>query len=238
MNNNYDKFSEYYDIYTSFVDYELWSKYIYSLAGKNLNNKNILDLGCGSGEMLLCIDEMTNANLYGVDISEEMLSIADQNAFFENKHLNLIKCDMSKFTCDIKFDLIYSACDSMNYLLNEDDFTDTLNNAYEMLNENSIFTFDIINKDYLETNDDFSCENIDFIIKRKKEENYLYTNIKIYEDKKETENIRHMQRLYSAEEIIDIYDKTKFDDISFHDFLTTKKIKKTSEKIQIILKKY
>ena len=126
----------------------------------------------------------------------------------------------------------------MNYLLNEDDFTDTLNNAYEMLNENSIFTFDIINKDYLETNDDFSCENIDFIIKRKKEENYLYTNIKIYEDKKETENIRHMQRLYSAEEIIDIYDKTKFDDISFHDFLTTKEIKKTSDKIQIILKKY
>ena len=97
MNNNYDKFSEYYDIYTSFVDYELWSKYIYSLAGKNLNNKNILDLGCGNGKMLLCIDEMTNANLYGVDISEEMLSIADQNAFFENKHLNLIKCDMSKF---------------------------------------------------------------------------------------------------------------------------------------------
>lgn len=238
MNNSYDKFSEYYDIYTSFVDYELWSKYIYALADKDLTNKNILDLGCGSGEMLLSINKMTNANLYGVDISEEMLSIADQNAFFENKHLNLIKCDMSKFICDIKFDLIYSACDSMNYLLNEDDFIDTLNNAYEMLNENSIFTFDIINKEYIETNDDFSYENIDFVIKRKKVGNYLHTDIKIYEDKKETENISHKQRLYSIDEIKKMYNKTKFDDISFYDFLTTRGIEKTSDKIQIILKKY
>ncbi|MCR2032721.1 class I SAM-dependent DNA methyltransferase [Anaerofustis stercorihominis] len=238
MNNSYDKFSEYYDIYTSFVDYELWSKYIYALADKDLTNKNILDLGCGSGEMLLSIDEMTNANLYGVDISEEMLSIADQNAFFKNKKLNLIKCDMSKFICDIKFDLIYSACDSMNYLLNEEEFIDTLNNAYEILNENSIFTFDIINKDHIETNDDFSYENIYFVIKRKKEENYLYTDIKIYEDKKEAENISHKQRLYSIDEIKKMYNKTKFDDILFYDFLTAKGIEKTSDKIQIILKKY
>ena len=35
-----------------------------------------------------------------------------------------------------------------------------------------------------------------------------------------------------------MYNKTKFDDILSYDFLTAKGIEKTSDKIQIILKKY
>jgi len=237
-NNSYEIFSEYYDIYTSLIDYELWAEYLYKLAGKDLKNKNILDLGCGSGNMLLNIKDIVNANLYGVDISEDMLSIADYYAYYENKQINLIKSDMTKFRCDMKFDFIYSSCDSVNYILNEKDFKRLLTNVYEMLNEDSVFTFDIINNNYIEKDDYLSFEDIEFKIRRKKENNFLYTTIKIVENHKQKAEINHKQRLYSIEEIEKIVSKTKFEEFKYYDFLSEKEIHEKSDKIQIILKKY
>ena len=40
------------------------------------NPKTILDLGCGNGNILIRLEKMTSAKLYGLDLSEKMVEIA------------------------------------------------------------------------------------------------------------------------------------------------------------------
>ncbi|WP_290771056.1 class I SAM-dependent methyltransferase [Anaerofustis sp.] len=234
-NNSYKEFSRYYDLYTSFVDYEIWRDYLLSLSNKDCTGRNILDLGCGNGNLLLYFSDITKANLYGVDLSEEMLSLADQNAFYENKQINLIKADMTNFMTDIKFDLIYSACDSINYIMNEDELRIMFNNIINMMNENCIFTFDIISPNYKSKDETLKYENISFEIKRKKTTNLLYTDIEIFENNRQITKISHKQKIYTTENIKIIAKNAGFKNIDFYDFLTKKQPDKKSDKIQVVL---
>lgn len=82
------------------------------LYNQNLAQYNILDLGCGPGYVLSHISnyfsslgDKSKINLYGIDVSNEMLSIANKkyrnSIVKENKHnLTLIKGDMRQ-TADI-----------------------------------------------------------------------------------------------------------------------------------------
>lgn len=56
-----------------------WLQYIQKRIANSLplhNNQKILDVGCGTGDALWYLSRKTNAHLYGIDISENMLSKA------------------------------------------------------------------------------------------------------------------------------------------------------------------
>ncbi len=141
--NEYKYFSVFYDEYAQDVDYDLWFSYLKKLSGiKELQGKKILDLGCGTGALTEKFAS-AGAQVWGVDVSEDMLSMCDARIFESGSRCMLIKEDISEFVTNEKFDFVYSACDSINYL-SEKSLKAMFANVHDMLNEKAVFTFDFI----------------------------------------------------------------------------------------------
>lgn len=73
----------FFDFWAGFYDYTFfikpWLRNIQKKVVSNIPlNKNlkILDIGCGTGDSLLFLSELNHPNLFGVDISENMLKVA------------------------------------------------------------------------------------------------------------------------------------------------------------------
>lgn len=69
--------------------------------------KTILDAGIGTGGVSLCILEHNpDATITGIDISDEMLSACTENAKINNREIELINTDITKWKTDRTFDLV------------------------------------------------------------------------------------------------------------------------------------
>lgn len=69
-----------------------------------INPHKILDLGCGNGNILKTLEEKTDADLYGLDLSENMIKEAEKNL---NSDVNLTIGDAEKLPySDNKFDVV------------------------------------------------------------------------------------------------------------------------------------
>ncbi len=70
------------------------------------SNKNILDIGCGDGELLRTLKKKKKCNCYGIDFSENLIKIAKK----KSKNINYFCLDMNElkngFKSKIKFDYI------------------------------------------------------------------------------------------------------------------------------------
>lgn len=93
---------------------------------------NILDIGCGFGNLLKAFQETGYTNLTGIDISEEQIVKAKEL----NSQINFSCIDLISFlkTSNEKFDLI-TAFDVIEHLEKEEAIT-TLNLIFSALNEN------------------------------------------------------------------------------------------------------
>ncbi len=208
-NNIYSNFSKYYDEYIRGYDYEKWFLYLKEISALDtLKNKDILDLGCGTG-LLSILFALEKSKVVGVDLSEDMLRIADQNAFNNRCRIIFMLKDMKNFYIDKKFDFIYSSCDSINYLQSLDDFETLMKNVYKMLKDGAIFTFDIINKDNLSLRDEFEIDDTTITFHRKIKENFLKTNIE-FKNKDSFFLEEHIQYLYKPLEITKICENIGF----------------------------
>jgi malonyl-CoA O-methyltransferase len=72
----------------------------------NYKDKNILDLGCGTGRYSIPLGK--NNSVVGVDISEGMLKIAKQKAIKNKVNISFIKQDITKYAAKDRFDVIVS----------------------------------------------------------------------------------------------------------------------------------
>mgnify|MGYP001608605328 CR=1 FL=1 len=100
--------------------------------------KTILDLGCGTGSVLLFFNQR-GFKLHGIDISKEMIVEARKKV--PNAILSIE--DMRHFKLDRNFDVILCLFDSMNHLLSRKDWEMVFNASFDHLNKNGIFIFDI-----------------------------------------------------------------------------------------------
>ena len=70
------------------------------------NKKNVLDIGCGDGELLRNLEKKNKCNCYGIDFSKNLIQIARK----KSKNINYYCIDMNKikdeFKVKIKFDYI------------------------------------------------------------------------------------------------------------------------------------
>ncbi len=70
------------------------------------NKKNVLDIGCGDGELLRNLEKKNKCNCYGIDFSQNLIKIARK----KSKNINYYCIDMNKikdeFKVKIKFDYI------------------------------------------------------------------------------------------------------------------------------------
>ena len=136
----YTSFAQVYDLFMDNVPYKEWGQYLHTLLKESGIEKGLLlDLGCGTGK-LTRIMESYGYDMIGIDNSYEMLDIAREAS--EDSILYLMQ-DMREFELYGTVRAIYSACDSINYILEEDELRDVFSLVNNYLDPGGFFIFDI-----------------------------------------------------------------------------------------------
>lgn len=119
-------------------DYDKWAGYILRLVGKGASG---VELGCGTG---LITYKMAAAGkkLVAVDLSEEMLFVAESKKKSSPCSPCFVCADMRKFTFPSGIDFVFSACDGLNYVSGEE-LPRLMKRIYACLKTGGIFTFDV-----------------------------------------------------------------------------------------------
>lgn len=230
--NEYKGFSYYFDQIMEYIDYHDWLNYTKKYVSKD---KTILDLACGSGTLAVLLS-VYGYNVDGLDLSSEMISLANDK--FKAYHIlnNLYVKDMSSFVLPNKYDVITCYFDSVNHLPTINDVKNMMNCVYDTLKPNGLFLFDVFSKSKYEAMDDtdISEEFDDFSYNWKiklKAPNILTHNITINGET----NIHEIYNEYYYD-INDFIDLNKFEILNisgdFNDDLMPE-----DERILVVLKK-
>ena len=138
--NAYTSFAQVYDLFMDNVPYEQWAKRIEEiLKAYGMESGILLDLGCGTGKLTRLMEEK-GYDMIGVDNSIEMLDIAREAS--KDNILYLLQ-DMREFELYGTVQAVYSACDSINYILEEEDLREVFSLVNNYLDPKGIFIFDI-----------------------------------------------------------------------------------------------
>lgn len=140
---SYENFAQIYDSLMDEVDYKKWAKYLQDVMSyNNVSPKHILDLACGTGNITIPLSQL-GYNLWGVDISEQMLSVAENKARANGERIRFIRQDMRDLSLTKSFDAVVCACDGVNYIIDEKELIQVFREVHKILNPGGIFIFDI-----------------------------------------------------------------------------------------------
>lgn len=138
----YSSFAATYDTFMDNCPYEEWAVYLTGIFREyKIEDGLILDLGCGTGSMteLLAAE---GYDMIGIDHAEEMLEIAmDKRAQSGHDILYLMQ-DMREFELYGTVRAIISVCDSMNYIMEDEDVKEVFRLVNNYLDPGGIFLFD------------------------------------------------------------------------------------------------
>lgn len=168
MKNSYKKFAYYYDEVMARLNYDLWLEFIEPYLN---NGDDILDLACGTGTLLSML-KMSGYNTDGLDLSEEIIEIANEKKKLNRLDINFYVADMTNFHLNKKYDMITCFFDSINFLQSKRDIDKMLNCVTAHLKDNGYFICDIFSKELLkeyennEIHDDYETFKIDWITKK------------------------------------------------------------------------
>ncbi|WP_078552752.1 class I SAM-dependent DNA methyltransferase [Bacillus alkalicellulosilyticus] len=139
---SYQKFAYLYDQLMIEAPYEQWLEF----TEKNIpatRSLAILDVGCGTGEFIIKLKEAGYHDVSGVDLSGEMLTVANDKLGQSGYQVPLFEMDMRNLEQIGPFDVITVFCDSLNYLELEEDVKKALNSFYSCLKDDGILLFDV-----------------------------------------------------------------------------------------------
>ena len=137
----YTEFATVYDTFMDNVPYEAWEKYLVDiLKAEGINDGLLLELGCGTGRMTRLL-AAEGYDMIGVDNSEEMLSVAREYTM-ENTEILYLLQDMREFELYGTIRAVVSVCDSMNYIMSEEDLRQVFSLVNNYLDPGGIFIFD------------------------------------------------------------------------------------------------
>jgi len=145
----YKEFSKVYDEFMEYADYDLWYETVYQMIGvTDIKGNNLLDLGCGTGEMLL--RAQTDFKCEGADLSSGMLERASEKLNSLGVELPLYEQDMRKLCLGKKYDVIISMFDTVNHLTTQDDLVKLFQGINEHLEENGVYIFDVVDREFMD----------------------------------------------------------------------------------------
>lgn len=136
----YTSFAQVYDLFMDNVPYEEWGEYLNELFKEyGIEDGLLLDLGCGTGKLTRILHEK-GYDMIGVDYSYEMLDIAKEQS---SEAILYLMQDMREFELYGTVRGIYSACDCLNYILEEDEVRQVFALVNNYLDPGGLFVFDI-----------------------------------------------------------------------------------------------
>lgn len=156
----YQDFAGVYDRFMDEVPYEQWGERIdglirkYGVSKPERNAEGLLesernlvvDLGCGTGTLT----ELMYAKGYdmiGVDVSECMLNVAMEKKERSGSEILYLQQDMRDLELYSTVGTVISVCDSVNYILEEEELLDVFSLVENYLYPGGVFIFDF-NTDY------------------------------------------------------------------------------------------
>lgn len=146
---SYNRFAEVYDQLMSHAPYDKWvalTKEIIDQSEEPI--KRIVDLGCGTGKITIPLAE-AGYQMTGVDLSDDMLTLATGQSQIKNLKVNWIHQDITELTGFRDVDLFISYCDVINYVTSKDDVYSVFQRVFDSLKEAGQFIFDVHSMDYV-----------------------------------------------------------------------------------------
>lgn len=135
---NYETFAEVYD---TIMDNTLYNEWL-SFTKRHLTGNNILELACGTGDLAVFLAK-EGFTVTGLDLSEEMLSVADQKAFDNKVEIAFLQGDMRELPEINAFDGVTCYSDSLCYLKSEEEVLQAFKGVYSNLKVGGHFLFDV-----------------------------------------------------------------------------------------------
>lgn len=237
----YDKFQD--------MDYEKYTEYICKVFERyGLKPNLVLDLGCGTGNVTIPLSKK-GYDMIGVDLSFEMLDVAKEKASDENLDILFLNQDMTEFELYGTVDVIISALDCVNYIVDENGIINMFRNVENYLNPGGIFVFDIntayklenvladntftdeddnvfyIWQNFYDVEDKVCCFNLDFFEKRS---DGAYERYSEY----------HEERAYTSGDIKRYAEISGLEFLDEFDEFTFNAPNETSERVFYVLRKH
>ena len=80
----FDGYAKYYDLIYKNKNYVQESNYIHKILKLHSSKNNILEIGCGTGMHAICLSKY-NYKIFGIDISDKMIKIANRKSYNKKK---------------------------------------------------------------------------------------------------------------------------------------------------------
>jgi len=242
----YTDFAYVYDTLMDNTPYKEWCARITDILRRDgIENDLVLDLGCGTGTLTELLAK-EGYDMIGIDYSQEMLARAMEKRDESGLQILYLLQDMREFELYGTVKAVVSVCDSLNYLLEEEDVIETFRLVNNYLDPKGLFIFDFntVYK-YKEVIGDATIaenrEDCSFIW-----ENYYHEEDEINEYEvtffvKEGELFRrfeetHYQRGYTPQQMKDFLAKAGLEFVSMADSDTGGEVTPESERIYMIAK--
>ncbi len=139
----YNSFAHVYDALISDVPYTRWAEYYFEIFRRfGCKTALGLDLGCGTGNMTAELSRQ-GCDMIGVDLSADMLGVANEKAQAEGLDILYLNQDMTEFELYGTVDFIISSLDCINYITNKNDLKKVFRLVNNYLDPGGLFVFDI-----------------------------------------------------------------------------------------------
>lgn len=225
----YKNLAEVYDILMEDIPYDKWAKFIDEIIKqKNKKAKDLLDLGCGTGNISIFLTAF-GYNLTGIDLSKEMLSKAKTKYEQSDLQAVLEECDIREIDYEDQFDAIICTFDTLNYFTETQEFKDVLKRCFKALKKDGVLIFDLNSKNKFEKilgQEIYTYNTSDLV--------YIWENdydessgimeidisffIKKDDGRYERFNEYHVQKYYSIEKVMGILEEIGFEEREvYHD---------------------
>ena len=138
----YTDFACVYDQLMDETPYAQWCENIAQALGEyGIRDGLVLELGCGTGSLTELL-AARGYDMIGVDNSDEMLNIACEKREKSGRDILYLNQDMRSFELYGTVRAVVSVCDSLNYLLEDEDLTACFRLVNNYLDPGGIFIFD------------------------------------------------------------------------------------------------
>ena len=245
----YSSFAQVYDMFMDNVPYEEWSRYLIGLLREyGIEDGLVADLGCGTGKITRLLSD-AGYDMIGVDNAAEMLEIAREIQEDEERDdIWYLLQDMRELELSGEVNAMVSICDSMNYILEEEDLKEVFLRVKEYLQTGGIFIFDM---NTLHKYRDMIGETT--IAENRDEGSFIWDNY-FYEDEMVNEYeltlfIReenglfrkyeetHYQRAYELDTVKRLIEEAGLKFVTAYDAFTKEPVNRDSERMYIIARK-
>ena len=244
----YEGFAKVYDHMMEHIPYEEWfNKLKTYLTERGIEQGRICELGCGTGIMTEMFAQ-SGYEMIGLDKSVDMLAIAREKQEEAGSDILYLNQSMEKMELDGPVDAFISVCDSMNYLLHEDEMANLFQRVKKYLKPDGYFIFDlktvfcfrnvIGNQTWVEQDDEISYIWENYFYEEEDINEYMLTIFRKQPDTELYERVEeaHYQRVYSLERLKEMLQEAGLDFIASFDEDMVNPVRANSERMYLIAK--